>query len=399
MPTFEEEPRPDDQQPRIDTDGVDGRMRKEPDVTPPESDSPGMEPLITPEPSFENLYHIEPLKEKESDHILPNFHLYYDIPREPLRLEPDLSKSYLSSKLLKNIMETFEKETLPSMGGAFEIKPPAEEKKPEKTGPTLEDIGGYDDAKDNVRKFLAAAQHPEKFREWGAKPPKGLLLYGPPGTGKTMFAKAIATELDGHFEAISPADINSKWFGESEERIKKLFEDARKRDGHTVIFIDEIESMLPQRDAQSSGGVKDSIMTMFLQYMDGKDSPDNVTIVGATNRLDAIDSAVLRPGRFDRKIEIGYPDPEARAAILDIHIAAKEEAAGRKLFDLDKDGLDRLLKGADVLTGAQIAEVVRRTCEAKAYEALEKGEAELVSVDDLVGSFASLIAESARYDS
>lgn len=286
-----------------------------------------------------------------------------------------------------------------SMGGAIGSKPPIAEKKPEKTGPTLDDIGGYEDAKVSVRKFLAAALHPEKFREWGTKPPKGLLLYGPPGTGKTMFAKAIATELSGHFEAISPADINSKWFGESEERIKKLFEDARKRSGHTVIFIDEIESMLPQRNAQSSGGVKDSIMTMFLQYMDGKDSPDNVTIVGATNRIDAIDSAILRPGRFDRKIEIGYPDPEARAAILGIHIAAKEKVAGRKLFDLDQDSLDTLLRGAGALTGAQIAEVVRRTCEAKAYAALEKDETGLVTVDDLIGSFASLIAESARYDS
>ena len=393
----EEEPRTEDHQPRIEIQGesFDGLIRKE-----PEPDTIPKEPTyldgLYDYKFIEKEYHL-PLINRIDDDYLNRHEKTYDDPY--YKRTPDYTRSPLSSDLFKGILDSLKNENLPSMGGAFESTPPVEEKKPEKTGPTLDDIGGYDDAKEQVRKFLAAAQHPERFREWGAQPPKGLLLYGPPGTGKTMFAKAIATELDGHFEAISPADINSKWFGESEERIKKLFEDARKRPGHTVIFIDEIESMLPQRNAQHSGGVKDSIMTMFLQYMDGKDSPDNVTIVGATNRLDAIDSAVLRPGRFDRKIEIGYPDPEARAAILDIHIAAKEKAAGRKLFDLDDEGLAKLLRGADVLTGAQIAEVVRRMCEAKAYEALEKGEAELVTVDDLAGSFASLIAESARYES
>jgi SpoVK/Ycf46/Vps4 family AAA+-type ATPase len=378
-------------------DCVDGREIKLPDPDLPEPFIPIIEP---PDYSYEN-FTKEQKPPKNSDPYVPlkkEIDTYFP-PYPPLNLASETThRSIRSSALFTKLLEGHYMEKLNNdIGPDISITPPSESK-PEKSGPTLDDIGGYDEAKEQVRKFLAAAQHPEAFKQWGVKPPKGLLFYGPPGTGKTMFAKAIATELDGHFEAISPADINKKYFGESEELVKKLFEDARKRPGHTVIFIDEIESMLPQRDTLRSGGVRDSIMTMFLQYMDGNNSPDNVTIVGATNRLDAIDAAVLRPGRFDRKIEIGYPDPEARAAILDIHIKALETGAGRKLFDIDADALDRLLRGADILTGAQIAEVVRRVGEAKAYESIGNDDMGLATVDDLVDNFASLIAETARYD-
>lgn len=264
----------------------------------------------------------------------------------------------------------------------------------------LDAIGGYAAAKEAVREVIAAINNPAAFREWGVKPPKGVLFFGPPGTGKTMFANAIAQEINGIFVSIEPSDINDKYFGESEKRIKELFERARENSGlHTVIFIDEIESILGRRDKQWSGGVKDSIMTMFLQYMDGKDSPDNVTIIGATNRPEAIDDAILRPGRFDKQIEIGFPDIHARKEILRIHISSKEEVAGRVLFDLEEAGLETLLVGIDNLTGAQIAEAVKRACLAKAHKQLSSDmRVGLITVDDLAGGFASLLSESARYD-
>lgn len=393
---FEDEPRPDDQEPHLEAYCGDGRIFKEPDVPFVEA----LPSLDTPKYDFihgdysndsSTIYG----REYEPGSNLPLINHYAVRPDQYIIPH----KSLITPEVLKSLLENTKPRNFHSTDSIYGAKPVEEEQKPEKTGPTLDDIGGYDAVKTDIRKFLAAAQHPDNFKAWGAKPPKGLLLYGPPGTGKTLFAKAIATELDGHFESISPADINLKYFGDSEARIKKLFEDARVRPGHTVIFIDEIDSMLPKRNAEMSGGVNDSIMTMFLQCMDGKDSPDNVTIIGATNRLDVIDPAVLRPGRMDRKIEIGYPDPEARAAILNIHIAAVEKVAGRQLFDLDKTSLDLLLEGADVLTGAQIAEVVRRVCETKAYESIENDDPALANVGDLIASFASLIAESARYDS
>lgn len=374
MPNFEEEPKPEEQPP------FDQNLGGTPNLPPAGDPGNGNMP--------------------EEGASQPHFNIPRDDDGKPLSPWTIASASeYGGIRMGKSTLSAFDPfiymqilEQLSVDGAHVEIG--QETQPPEKQYPTLDDIGGHSKAKESIRKFLAATQHPEVFRNWAATPPKGLLLYGPSGTGKTMFAEAIANELFGHFEAIKLADINSKWFGESEERVKRIFEEARFRDGHTVIFIDEIESLLPVRNPSYSSGVKDSIMTMFLQYMDGIDSPDNVTIIGATNRPNAIDPAVLRPGRMDRHIEIGYPDLEARTEILDIHIATAEKAAGRQLFDLQKVDVGRLLKGADVLTGAQIAEVIRRACEAKAYEAVESEAVSLITVEDLIESFASVIIES-----
>ncbi|MFP4174213.1 MAG: CDC48 family AAA ATPase [Halobacteriales archaeon] len=183
---------------------------------------------------------------------------------------------------------------------------------------TYEDIGGLQDELDQVREMIELPlRHPELFENLGIEPPKGVLLHGPPGTGKTMIAKAVANEVDAHFETVSGPEIMSKYYGESEEQLREIFEEAEEN-APTVIFIDEIDSIAPSRD-EVSGEVERRVVAQLLSLMDGLEARGDVIVIAATNRVDAVDNALRRGGRFDREIEVGVPDRDGRLEILQIH--------------------------------------------------------------------------------
>ncbi|NHN41042.1 CDC48 family AAA ATPase [Halorubellus sp. JP-L1] len=183
---------------------------------------------------------------------------------------------------------------------------------------TYEDIGGLDDELDQVREMIELPmRHPELFKQLGIEPPKGVLLHGPPGTGKTLMAKAVANEIDAHFQTISGPEIMSKYYGESEEQLREVFEDAEEN-APAIIFIDELDSIASSR-GEASGDVERRVVAQLLSLMDGLEERGQVTVIAATNRVDAIDPALRRGGRFDREIEIGVPDKDGRMEILQVH--------------------------------------------------------------------------------
>ncbi len=183
---------------------------------------------------------------------------------------------------------------------------------------TYEDIGGLKKEVNKVREMVELPmRHPEVFERLGVQPPKGVLLYGPPGTGKTLLAKAVASESEAHFISINGPEIMSKWVGEAEKQLRKLFEDAEKQ-APAIIFIDEIDAIASKR-AESTGEVERRVVAQLLALMDGLKSRGKVIVIAATNRPNALDPALRRPGRFDREIEIGVPDKFGRLEILKIH--------------------------------------------------------------------------------
>ncbi len=183
---------------------------------------------------------------------------------------------------------------------------------------TYEDIGGLKKEIELIREMVELPlRHPEVFKRLGIEPPKGVLLYGPPGTGKTLLAKAVANEANAHFLSINGPEIVSKYYGQSEENLRKVFEEAQKN-APAIIFIDEIDAIAPKRE-ETKGDVERRIVAQLLTLMDGLKSRGDVIVIGATNRPDDIDPALRRPGRFDREIEIGVPDREGRIEILKIH--------------------------------------------------------------------------------
>ncbi len=195
---------------------------------------------------------------------------------------------------------------------------PVEEVKRNVPNVTYEDIGGLKRELRLVREMIELPlKHPELFQRLGIEPPKGVLLYGPPGTGKTLIAKAVANEVDAHFIPVSGPEIMSKFYGESEQRLREIFEEA-KENAPSIIFFDEIDAIAPRRE-EVTGEVERRVVAQLLALMDGLEARGDVIVIGATNRPDAIDPALRRPGRFDREIEIGVPDREGRKEILQIH--------------------------------------------------------------------------------
>ncbi|MDQ3971440.1 MAG: CDC48 family AAA ATPase, partial [Thermoproteota archaeon] len=183
---------------------------------------------------------------------------------------------------------------------------------------TYEDIGGLKNEVQKVREMIELPlRHPEIFERIGIEAPKGVLLYGPPGTGKTLLAKAVANETNANFYSIGGPEIMSKFYGESEERLRETFKQAQEN-APSIIFIDEIDSIAPKRE-EVSGDVEKRVVSQLLTLMDGIGSRGKLVVIGATNRPDALDPALRRPGRFDREIEIGIPDQEGRYDILQIH--------------------------------------------------------------------------------
>ena len=183
---------------------------------------------------------------------------------------------------------------------------------------TYEDIGGLDREISRVREMIELPlKHPELFERLGVEAPKGVLLHGPPGTGKTLLAKAVANETNANFFHIGGPEIMSKFYGESEERLREIFKEAEEN-APSIIFIDEIDSIAPKRE-EVSGDVEKRIVSQLLTIMDGLESRGQLVVIGATNRPNAIDPALRRPGRFDREIEIGLPDRKGRLQVLHIH--------------------------------------------------------------------------------
>ncbi|MEM4780809.1 MAG: CDC48 family AAA ATPase, partial [Halalkalicoccus sp.] len=215
---------------------------------------------------------------------------------------------------------------------------------------TYEDIGGLDDELDQVREMIELPmRHPELFQQLGIEPPKGVLLHGPPGTGKTLMAKAVANEIDAYFETISGPEIMSKYYGESEEQLREVFEEAEEN-APAIVFIDEIDSIAPKR-GETSGDVERRVVAQLLSLMDGLEERGQVIVIGATNRVDAIDPALRRGGRFDREIEIGVPDKEGRREILQVHTRGMPLAEG-----ID---LERYAENTHGFVGADIATLAR----------------------------------------
>src|SRR6059058_5582031 len=181
-----------------------------------------------------------------------------------------------------------------------------------------EDIGGLKEEIQKVREMIELPlRHPEIFEKLGIEAPKGVLLYGPPGTGKTLLAKAVANESNAHFISISGPEIMSKFYGESEARLREIFKEAKEK-APTIIFIDEIDSIAPKRE-EVTGEVERRVVSQLLSLMDGLEARGKVIVIAATNRPNAIDPALRRPGRFDREIEIKVPDKRGRLEILQIH--------------------------------------------------------------------------------
>ena len=183
---------------------------------------------------------------------------------------------------------------------------------------TYEDIGGLDEEIKKIREMVELPlKHPEVFARLGVEPPKGVLLYGPPGTGKTLLAKAVASETEANFILLNGPEIMSKFYGESEKKVRDIFEQAEKN-APSIIFIDEIDAIAPKRE-ESFGEVERRVVSQLLTMMDGLKNRGRIVVIGATNRPNALDEALRRPGRFDREISISVPDKQGRLSVLKIH--------------------------------------------------------------------------------
>jgi len=217
---------------------------------------------------------------------------------------------------------------------------------------TYEDIGGLHEEIQRIREMVELPlRHPELFHRLGIDPPKGVLLHGPPGCGKTLLARAVANESEANFFSINGPEIMSKFYGESEARLREMFQQAEKN-SPSIIFIDELDAIAPKRE-EVTGEVERRVVAQLLALMDGLSGRGNLIVIGATNRPGALDPALRRPGRFDREVEIGVPDKQARHEILQIHTRGMPLAE-----DVDLKKLTEITHG---YTGADLAALARET--------------------------------------
>ncbi len=232
-----------------------------------------------------------------------------------------------------------------------------------------DDIGGLENVKQELREAVEwPLKHPEYFKDMGIDPPKGILLYGPPGCGKTLLAKAVATESEANFIAVKGPEILSKWVGESEKAIREIFSKARQA-APCIIFFDEIDSIVPRRGVRYDSGVTDRIVNQLLTELDGLVRLEGVVVIGATNRPDIIDPALLRPGRFDRIIYVPPPDKKARLEILKVHT--------RKMPLAPDVNLQEIAELTEGYTGADLAALCREAAMTALREYGKPGEVKM----------------------
>lgn len=253
------------------------------------------------------------------------------------------------------------------------------------------DIAGLDEVKEEIQlKMLYPFQHPELAQRYGISVGGGVLLYGPPGTGKTMFAKAIACELDATMFVISPAQIMSKWVGEAEQNVKKLFE-AAKGESKSVIFMDEVEALVPRRRDQQST-VMQRVVPQILQEIEGFDRKADraLLFLGATNEPWSLDPAMLRPGRLDAKIYVPLPDAEARFKLFEIYLGKRPLA--------DDVNLAKLVEMTAGYSGADIKAVAERSATRPFLESVAGAEPRNIGMADLQAALAELLPSVGQKD-
>ncbi len=264
---------------------------------------------------------------------------------------------------------------------------------------TYEDIGGLDKEIARVREMIELPlKHPELFERLGVEAPKGVLLHGPPGTGKTLLAKAVANETQANFYHIGGPEIMSKFYGESEGKLREIFKEAQEN-APAIIFIDEIDSIAPKRD-EVSGDVEKRIVSQLLTIMDGLESRGKLVVIGATNRPNALDPALRRPGRFDREIEIGLPDRKGRHQVLMIHTrgmplteAVDLEAVASRTHGFVGADLEALVKEAAMGALRRVLPEINLDEESVPAEILEKIN---VTMDDFEDSLKEVPPSSMR---
>ena len=230
-----------------------------------------------------------------------------------------------------------------------------------------DDVGGLEDVKQELKEAVEwPLKHPETFQRLGIRPPKGTLLYGIPGTGKTLLAKAVASESEANFISVKGPELLSKWVGESEKGVREVFRKA-KQASPTVIFFDEIDAIASTRSSNDGdSGVTKRVVNQLLTEMDGLEELEDVAIIAATNRPDIIDAGLMRPGRFDRHIQVGEPDEEARISIFKVHTKGMPLAS-----DVD---LKKLAKNTEKYVGADIEAVCREAAMLALRDDLETDE-------------------------
>ncbi len=243
------------------------------------------------------------------------------------------------------------------------------------------DVAGLEDVKEEIRvRLIYPLAHPEKAERFGIPSGGGMLLYGPPGTGKTLLARAVAGEIDAAFFTARPSDLMSKWVGEAEQNIARLFDEARRCE-RAVIFLDEIDAMIPAR--RSSGStVMQRVVPQFLADLQGMRQCSNCMLfMGATNEPWALDPAVLRPGRFDIRVYVGLPDQVARRRMLQIYLSKRPLS-----INLDLNQLAELLAG---YSGADIAEVCQRAAVRVFMEEIREGTNREITTEDVRNAMSS----------
>ncbi|MEM0293578.1 MAG: AAA family ATPase [Saccharolobus sp.] len=241
---------------------------------------------------------------------------------------------------------------------------------------TWNDIGGYEDVKKEIREYIELPlKNKDVAIKYGLRPPKGILLFGPPGCGKTLMMRALANETKLNFIYVNISDIMSKWYGESEARLRELFNNARKN-SPCILFFDEIDTIGVKRESHTGDSVTPRLLSLMLSEIDGLHSDDGVIIVGSTNVPQLLDKALLRAGRFDKMIYLGSPDKAARKQILEIHCRGKPLA--------NDVNFDKIAEMTERYSGADLANLCQEAARKVAAEAIEKGVDRKITMNDFI---------------